>query len=62
LESVFAVIAGIIILHEQISIRETFGCIIMFAAILLAQIPSQGKLINKTSKKMIKYNSGLDKN
>lgn len=62
LESVFAVIAGIIILHEQISIRETFGCIIMFAAILLAQIPSQGKLINKTKEKMIKYKSGLDKN
>ena len=39
LESVFAVIGGIIILNEQISMRETFGCIIMFAAILLAQIP-----------------------
>ncbi|MBN7772344.1 DMT family transporter [Clostridium aminobutyricum] len=51
MESVFAVIAGIIILNEQISIRETFGCIIMFIAILLAQIPSKGKITNKLSEK-----------
>lgn len=44
LESVFAVIAGIIILNEQISTREAFGCIIMFAAILLAQIPAKVKM------------------
>lgn len=43
LESVFAVIAGIALLHEQISVREAFGCIIMFTAIILAQIPMKGK-------------------
>jgi drug/metabolite transporter (DMT)-like permease len=41
LESVFAVIAGIILLHEQISLREFLGCAIMFAAILLAQFPEK---------------------
>lgn len=41
LESVFAVIMGIIILHEQVSTRELIGCIIMFAAIILAQLPSK---------------------
>jgi drug/metabolite transporter (DMT)-like permease len=41
LESVFAVITGIIVLHEQISTRELIGCIIMFAAIILAQLPAK---------------------
>ena len=40
MESVFAVIAGVIILHEQLSFREMIGCIIMFAAIILVQLPS----------------------
>lgn len=37
LESVFSVIAGFIFLHEVLSIREIFGCIIVFIAIVLAQ-------------------------
>lgn len=39
-ESVFAVIAGAIILHEMMSGREIIGCIIMFAAIILSQLSS----------------------
>ena len=39
LESVFAVIAGVIILNERMSGRELLGCIIMFTAIILVQIP-----------------------
>ncbi|MDD6308203.1 MAG: DMT family transporter [Clostridia bacterium] len=39
LESVFAFIGGVIFLQERFSLRELFGCIIMFAAILLAQFP-----------------------
>ncbi len=39
MESVFAVIAGAILLHEHMSIRELSGCVIMFAAIVLVQIP-----------------------
>ena len=38
LESVFAVIAGAVILHEQMSIREIAGCVIMFAAIVLVNL------------------------
>ena len=38
LESVFAVIAGAIILKQQMSVREYIGCGVMFAAVLLAQI------------------------
>ena len=38
LESVFAVIAGAIILKQQMSVREYIGCVIMFAAVILAQV------------------------
>ena len=41
LESVFAVIAGMLILGESMSLREIFGCVIMFAAILAAQLPAK---------------------
>lgn len=46
LESVFAVIAGVIILHEHITLRELCGCVIMFAAILLAQVPTKEERLN----------------
>ena len=39
MESVFALIAGVLILHEQMSSRELIGCCIMFAAIVLVQLP-----------------------
>ena len=39
MESVFAVIAGSLLLHEQMSVRELFGCVLLFAAIVLVQIP-----------------------
>ena len=39
LESVFALIAGMIILGEMMSIREILGCAIMFAAIVIANLP-----------------------
>ena len=38
LESVFAVIAAAIILHEGMSAREAVGCVIMFSAIILSQV------------------------
>ena len=38
LESVFAVIAGAIVLHQQMTAREYIGCVVMFAAVILAQI------------------------
>ena len=41
LESVFALIFGIIILNEPISLHELLGCMIMFAAIILIQLPDK---------------------
>ena len=38
LESVFAVLAGALILGERMTSRELLGCVIMFAAIVLVQI------------------------
>lgn len=38
LESVFSVIFGFIILREKLSVRELIGCVIMFAAVILAQL------------------------
>ncbi|QOX64845.1 DMT family transporter [Anoxybacterium hadale] len=43
LESVFALIAGMILLSERITIKEGIGCLIMFAAIILAQLPEKEK-------------------
>ncbi len=39
LESVFSAVGGWLILHETLSGRELLGCILMFAAIILSQIP-----------------------
>lgn len=41
LESVFAVLSGWIVLDQQLSTKETIGCVIMFAAILMAQLSPQ---------------------
>lgn len=43
LESVVSVIAGWILLHEILSNKEIIGCIFMFCAIILAQIPQKEK-------------------
>ena len=43
LESVFAVISGAIILHQQMTGREYLGCVLMFAAVVLAQLPMPQK-------------------
>lgn len=40
LESVFAAISGAIIVGERMSAREIIGCLVMFAAIVFAQLPS----------------------
>lgn len=41
LESVFAVLAGAVILGEGMGMREVIGCLLMFAAILVAQLPAK---------------------
>lgn len=49
LESVFAVIAGIILLKEAPSAKEWLGCASMFAAIIIAQIPQKPKEVKTTN-------------
>lgn len=39
LESVFAVLAGWVVLHEYMSTRELSGCLLIFVAVVLAQVP-----------------------
>ena len=43
LESVFSVLAGWILLNQNLSIREISGCVLIFAGIILAQIPMKNK-------------------
>ena len=40
LESVFAVLAGVIIYHERLSLLEIVGCVVIFAAVIISQLPS----------------------
>ncbi|MBR5056672.1 MAG: DMT family transporter, partial [Bacteroidales bacterium] len=44
LESVFAVLAGWLILHQSLTLRETVGAILVFVAVILAQIPERQKV------------------
>ena len=39
LESAIAAIAGFFILHQSLSRQELLGCLVMFAAIIIAQLP-----------------------
>ena len=43
LESVFSVVAGWLLLDEALSVRELFGCGLIFGAIILAQLPERKK-------------------
>ena len=43
LESVFAVLGGMVILRERLSRREGIGCVLMAAAVLIAQLPEKKK-------------------
>lgn len=41
LESVFSVLTGWVILGEKLSGRELFGCVLVFIAVILAQLPKK---------------------
>lgn len=43
LESVFAALAGFIFLHQEMSLREVTGCAMIFAAIILSQMPERSR-------------------
>ena len=42
-ESVFAVLAGWVLMGERLSAWELCGCGVMFAAVILAQLPTPKK-------------------
>lgn len=44
LESVFAALAGWLLIGQAMNFREIFGCILMFAAITIVQIPEKRKI------------------
>lgn len=39
MEAVFSVLGGMLILHEVLTSQELLGCILMFAAVILSQLP-----------------------
>ena len=41
LESVFSVLSGAVFLGERLTVRELIGCAVMFAAVLLAELPPE---------------------
>lgn len=43
LESVFAVLSGVLLLNETMTKFELFGCIIIFIAVIIAQLPSKNE-------------------
>ena len=44
LESVFSVLAGWVLLGQRLSFKELFGCVLIFCAIILAQLPEKKKM------------------
>lgn len=51
LESCIAVLAGWVVLGESLTIKEFIGCVLMFAAIVLAQLPEKKKQEEKENEK-----------
>ena len=43
LESAFAVLSGTILLGEVMSPREILGCVIIFSAVIISQLPERKK-------------------
>jgi drug/metabolite transporter (DMT)-like permease len=50
LESCISVLAGWILLGQKLSSREIFGCAVMFAAIVLAQLPQKRRTTQEEKK------------
>lgn len=49
LESVFAVLFGWLIMHKTLTKWETIGCILMFIAVILSQLPEKSKQLKLSS-------------
>lgn len=51
LESVISVLAGWLLLKQSLSVREILGCVFVFAAIVLAQLPGKKEVLTTVSGK-----------
>ena len=51
LESVFSVLAGWVLLGQQLSARELLGCLLMFAGIILVQLPQKPRQARKVAER-----------
>ena len=40
-ESVFSLLGGLVLLGERLTLREGIGCVVMFGAVILAQLPEE---------------------
>lgn len=47
MESVFSALAGWMILHQKLSGRELFGCVLVFMAVILVQLPEKKHKMTK---------------
>ena len=46
-ESVFSVLAGWLLLGQALTVREISGCVLIFAGVILAQLPVKERIKNK---------------
>ena len=59
LESVFAALSGWLILHEALTLKELTGCILVFSAVILAQLKSSGNSAVEEQTKNLKMERKL---
>ena len=52
LESVISVLAGWVILGQKLTVRELIGCILVFCAIILAQLPQKEEKIEEAPRRL----------
>jgi drug/metabolite transporter (DMT)-like permease len=45
LEAVISVLAGWMILHETLTAKQIWGCVLVFVAVILAQLPEKKKSV-----------------
>ena len=45
MESVVSMLAGWVILGQELTVRELFGCMLVFFAVILVQLPDRNKSI-----------------
>ena len=47
MESTFSVLAGWVILKQKLTVKELIGCVLVFTAVILVQLP--GRSANRSS-------------